>query len=108
LQLWARNCSSFGLPARALRSGRATLNLAGATLVKDLSGLPDESISGGLIAAGSRLFFWGSRNLWVSDGTAAGTRPVGEIPGWLGRYVFAVGDRLGFFVYDGFTASIPG
>ncbi|HEX4962358.1 MAG TPA: ELWxxDGT repeat protein [Thermoanaerobaculia bacterium] len=74
--------------------------LAGATLVKDLSGLPDESSFGGLIAAGSRLFFWGSRNLWVSDGTEAGTHPVREVPGLLGLFQFAMGDRLGFFVSD--------
>jgi len=91
---------------RALWKSDATL--AGATLVKDFSGLPEEGSPGGLFAAGHRLFFWGSRNLWVSDGTEAGTRPAWPLPGpQLGRYMFAVGDRLGFFLFDGFHDFHP-
>ena len=66
---------------RSTAAGRALwksdVTLAGATLVKDFSSLPGESFPGGLIAAGSRLFFG---DLWVSDGTEAGTRSV-RVPG---------------------------
>src|SRR5688500_1530724 len=29
-----------------------------------------------LVVSGGKAFFWGDRDLWVTDGTAAGTRPL--------------------------------
>lgn|GEM_PF-2378470 len=60
-----------------------------------------------LVAAGGRLFFLppdGGRQIWTSDGTAAGTVPVTHFPpqnGWATRLLGGYFDRAWFAANDG-------
>lgn len=90
-----RACICLALIAVALIvwGGAPSLRAAGpAALVKDINPTSHHLTQGpaGLVAIGSRIFFSNydannGRELWVSDGTAAGTRLVRDIvPGWVG------------------------
>src|SRR5579871_1300263 len=94
-RLWRRNAFAYGEATRAPRAARPPRpaprlesledrTLPSVSMVKDLNTAPQSSRPGDFVQAGGTMFFLAydpthGRELWKTDGTAAGTTLVKDV-----------------------------